>query len=356
MAAGLAVSQDDLREGEVLELLQEEQSQDDMARASRSVIKTPIFRSPFFYYPFAGVVGSLSAFAVSHVLLGMSAIQNIPILPDALPYLLASSLTGFFIGMSYGLILRHLPKAVLGGLIGFSIALIWGALTSGIAEGLQFYCVDVLQTIHESRSDPIVKPYSGVGIVLRSAAGVFGWMCLGAGVALGPGLLLRSKNLLNIGLIAGTVGGAFGGLVLAVLNAETELVSGIALPVREAAGYGAFGLLVGLMLAAMQLASREAWFIFAKGPIKGKRLVFFQSPITFGSSVSSDIRLGGDPEIDPRHFTLSREGLRWLLTDNETQHGTYVNGHRLHRCLLSDNDVVTVGTTVLKFKSRRKRN
>jgi DNA-binding NtrC family response regulator len=59
-----------------------------------------------------------------------------------------------------------------------------------------------------------------------------------------------------------------------------------------------------------------------------------------------------DRWLSTRHARLTGAGGRWTLEDLGSKNGTSVNGARVRRARLADNDVIEVGSTLLLFRDR----
>ena len=51
------------------------------------------------------------------------------------------------------------------------------------------------------------------------------------------------------------------------------------------------------------------------------------------------------------HARLVRAGAAWVVTDNESRNGTFVNGERISRAVLADGDVLECGRTLFVFRA-----
>jgi hypothetical protein len=79
-----------------------------------------------------------------------------------------------------------------------------------------------------------------------------------------------------------------------------------------------------------------------------------QTQLTIGRSSSNDVTLAWDDQLSRVHAQLERVSTHWVLVDNASRNGTFVNGERLSgRRLLHDGDTVLVGSTSLTFKASR---
>lgn len=89
------------------------------------------------------------------------------------------------------------------------------------------------------------------------------------------------------------------------------------------------------------------------------RLVFASDPkrvfditkdiISIGRMPENDIEIN-DSMISRRHIEIRREGGGWMLYDNNSLNGTFVNGDRVQKTVLRAGDVVTVGREKLTFE------
>jgi len=75
--------------------------------------------------------------------------------------------------------------------------------------------------------------------------------------------------------------------------------------------------------------------------------------------VDADVQIGrdvgmavvlGDSKVSRHHATITREGDGWVVVDAESRHGTFCNGERIERRVLSDGDQLQIGGTVLRFE------
>jgi hypothetical protein len=70
---------------------------------------------------------------------------------------------------------------------------------------------------------------------------------------------------------------------------------------------------------------------------------------TLGRSRNNDLVLDNQ-HISSSHAKLSWSKNQWLLTDNGSTNGTFVNGERIQEQFLLPNDVITFGTCPLRLK------
>lgn len=92
--------------------------------------------------------------------------------------------------------------------------------------------------------------------------------------------------------------------------------------------------------------------IYTKEPtLLGKRFVLDRRRLRVGRGSDNDIMLEGD-SVSRRHAFFERVGDHWVIVDDKSTNGTYVNDVQIEgRHELSTNDRIKVGPTILKYLS-----
>ena len=93
-----------------------------------------------------------------------------------------------------------------------------------------------------------------------------------------------------------------------------------------------------------------AWLVIMSGPGAGREFALHDRAFTIGRSYESDIVLDDDA-ASGQHARVIYENGPFILYDLASSNGTYINGHRVHKCILIDGDVVQIGRTRLVFKT-----
>ena len=115
------------------------------------------------------------------------------------------------------------------------------------------------------------------------------------------------------------------------------------------------GLCIGLLIGLAQVILKEAWLKVEAGFRPGRELMLAKAEITLGRAESCDLGLFGDSGVDKTHARLLRKGERWLLVDNGSGTGTFLNGRRIDGPTpLNSGDEIRLGRNVLRFGERRK--
>ncbi len=199
---------------------------------------------------------------------------------------------------------------------------------------------------------------------------LFGWTLTGLliGVAVGAyDLLLRTlrqesargavKKVLH-GALGGTVGGLVGSLCFVgirwFLSALTRRPADEMLS-SSAVGFVALGACIGWLIALAQVILKEAWIRVEKGFRPGRELILTKPETIIGRSEGCDVGLYGAAGVEKVHARIVQSGADYLLVDEQTAEGTYLNGNRIDGpTLLRAGDRIRVGDCELRFEERRK--
>jgi pSer/pThr/pTyr-binding forkhead associated (FHA) protein len=90
-------------------------------------------------------------------------------------------------------------------------------------------------------------------------------------------------------------------------------------------------------------------YLQAEGP-DGPRLVSLDDPMVHvGRSFTAGIRLD-DHTISRRHAIFVRRAGHTRILDDHSVNGTFVNGFRVEEAILTDSDVVVLGSVVFVYR------
>jgi hypothetical protein len=184
------------------------------------------------------------------------------------------------------------------------------------------------------------------------------WACVGAGIGVGMNLARATPIQLRNSVLGGTLGGAVGGLFFDPIDRFVpfdSLFDGGA-GVSRLVGLIAIGVCIAVFLALIERLASVAWIRVRTGPLAGKAFVLYRTPTLVGSSSSADIYLFKDAEIDPEHASIHRVGRYFEIEDNGSRTGIKVNDHPVRRRRMVSGDQIAIGSTVLEFEERAKRN
>ncbi|NOX62103.1 MAG: FHA domain-containing protein [Chloroflexi bacterium] len=100
-------------------------------------------------------------------------------------------------------------------------------------------------------------------------------------------------------------------------------------------------------------ASSYAWLVMLRGPRRGRLYPLKPEGVSLGRGEANDICLD-DESVSRFHARIVAEpgpsGLQFIVQDLASVNGTFVNGERITRQALKDEDRLQLGNTVLVFK------
>jgi hypothetical protein len=262
-------------------------------------------------------------------------------------------------GLSLGLVLafglgvldaifssRGAAPALLRGLFVAAIGLVGGLLGSAVGQGLF--------SLSEGMAAKILLAFGWVltGLLIGASFGVFDVI---ARLMRNEGASGAVKKVVN-GLIGGGVGGMVGGILYILLL----VALGAMFQRDDILSSGAWGMVVlgaciGLFIGLAQVILKEAWVRVEAGFRPGRELILSKDVITIGRAESCDIGLFGGQGVEKVHARILHRGNRYLLSDDDTPGGTYVNDEKISEPTpLRNGDIIRVGNCVLRFGERAK--
>ncbi|NLB94917.1 MAG: FHA domain-containing protein [Armatimonadetes bacterium] len=75
------------------------------------------------------------------------------------------------------------------------------------------------------------------------------------------------------------------------------------------------------------------------------------APAVIGRSAESDLPLVQDSTVSRRHASVIRQEGGYLIRDEGSSNGTFVNGQRVTEQLLRPGDEIQVGSTRIRFEA-----
>lgn len=158
-------------------------------------------------------------------------------------------------------------------------------------------------------------------------------------------------------MLRGVVGGALGGLLGGVLDLQLADAWAHVFPARmnlwspSLTGFIALGMCIGLMIALTQVILQDAWLKVEAGFRSGRELLLARPILTIGRAEACDLGLFGDAAIDKLHARIYQQDGRYLIADNSSATGTFVNDLRVVApVLLRSGDLIRVGSAYLRFR------
>ncbi len=92
---------------------------------------------------------------------------------------------------------------------------------------------------------------------------------------------------------------------------------------------------------------RKLKLVVARGGVLSEH-TFDKEVITIGAMDDNDVVLDDDT-VSRNHCTIALEGDTYVITDHDSTNGTYVNRVRIRAAYLAPNQVITLGSTEIRF-------
>jgi hypothetical protein len=244
---------------------------------------------------------------------------------------------------------RGFGAVAVRGLFVALIGLVSGLLGGAVGQGL-FDLTDTEWLAEALRAFGWVL----TGLLIGASVGVFDVL---ARLARGEGASGAVRKVLH-GLLGGGIGGLLGVLFYILLSMGLARLFGR--PAADIYSRGAWGMVVlgaciGLFIGLAQVILKEAWVRVEAGFRPGRELILTKDQITIGRAESCDIGLFGGQGVEKVHARILLKGKRYLLADDDTPGGTYLNDERISAPTpLRHGDIIRVGNCVLRFGERQK--
>jgi hypothetical protein len=353
--ADIIISKEDLKDPAIDDIVNLQRSLAPKAGEKIADIKTPFFYNPIFYYTLAATLGAVVVWGISEPFYEERR-RGIPFISDYILFGPVAGMLGLSIGTVYGIVNRNIKKMLYCGIVGAGVGLGVTLLTTFIAD-IGFGITSQIAMAFMRDSEHVIKPgefpLTGMAFFIFMCGRGIAWSIISMGAGLGLGVALKSKKLLLNGFVGGMVGGLLGGLFFDPISRFITLHSGNAW-LSRCVGFIAVGVFVGFFIGLFENLSKEAWFQMLKGPLSGKQFILFKSPMIIGSSPKSDVYLFKDPDIAPIHASVSKAGSKYLLKDEGSDKGTFVNGKKVDKYILQHSDTITIGEAVLRYSEKTK--
>ncbi|MCW8132552.1 MAG: FHA domain-containing protein [Planctomycetota bacterium] len=356
--ADIIISNNDLKDPSIDDMINLQKSLQPQGGEKVEDVKTPFYLNPIFYYAVAAALAGLSIWAICEPYIDDTVpdTNNIPFVGDYLLFGPVAGALSLALGIVYGLSNRNLKQAAFCGVVGLGIGLLATMLTTIVADILFGITQNVAVATINVPPGGFKEgefPFKGISFFILMCGRGIAWSIISMGSGLGLGIALKSKKLTLNGLVGGMIGGLLGGLFF-------DPIGRFLVPPHSDAwmsrfvGFLAVCTFVGLFIGFFENISKEAWFQMVKGPLAGKHFIIFKNPMRIGSSPKSDIYLFKDPDVAPTHATVVKSGARYMLQDENSEKGVFVNGRKVEKHVLQPSDTVTIGETVLRYHEKQR--
>ncbi len=316
-------------------------------------------------YTFCGALGAVIAWAI---------MEPTPLLPDRMQEV--SYTASFFVGLISGLIVglaigtaesvsmlsrREAGMSILmgaligagGGILGISFGNTVFNIALSLAGGPGIYDA-IGHSVPESVSKhiPQATPNLLTFLLLLIGRGA-GWALLGSLIGLSQGIATGSTKKMINGFVGGLLGGGIGGSVFEILvwigqTGAAPLSPGMIRFIT----YGITGGSIGLFIGFIEEIAKKAWLVRLVGRNEGKEYMIFKPVTILGRSELVDLPVFGDPDISERHAQIVAQGQKYFIEDLGSYAGTYVNGQKITKEMLHDEDEIVIGKTRFLFRDK----
>jgi hypothetical protein len=186
------------------------------------------------------------------------------------------------------------------------------------------------------------------GIIIGSSLGLFDLIRVWSGQ--GESRVPRRKTV--NGIIGGLLGGLLGGLPFGLLLESRDTLPRSNLTI----GLVILGLCIGLLIGLAQVFFKEAWLKVERGFRAGREVLLTRDETVIGRAEGCEVGVFGDMDIDKQHARIVLDGDRYVLHDNHSARGTFLNDRRIGKPEpLQNGDLIRVGSCYLRFGERSKR-
>ena len=169
------------------------------------------------------------------------------------------------------------------------------------------------------------------------------------GLAIGAAVGASRKSLRPVvnGMVGGAVGGFIGGFLFDYIGSGSS--SGTT---ARFVAFGLTGLLIGIGTGLVEEITKQHWLEIISGGMSGKQFILYQNKVVIGSGPSCEITLIKDPAIAPEHLVLTSSSGGLALSPSSPINPVLVNGASVSSHALSDSDLIQVGSTILRYRSK----
>lgn len=169
------------------------------------------------------------------------------------------------------------------------------------------------------------------------------------GVAVGAALGAASRSTRRAinGAIGGFVGGFVGGFLFDYIGSGSS--SGV---MPRLVAIVVTGVLIGVSMGLVETARRENWLEIVSGGMAGKQFILYHQQTVIGSGADCHVTLIKDPAISPQQLQLTQNAGGLTARSLDPQRPAQVNGTAIMEQTLVDSDLLQVGSTVLRYRSK----
>ena len=105
-------------------------------------------------------------------------------------------------------------------------------------------------------------------------------------------------------------------------------------------------------MGLVETARREHWLEIVSGGMAGKQFILYHQQTVIGSGADCHVTLIKDPAISPQQLQLTQGAAGLTARSLDPQRPAQVNGSAILEHTLADADLLQVGSTVLRYRSK----
>jgi pSer/pThr/pTyr-binding forkhead associated (FHA) protein len=230
---------------------------------------------------------------------------------------------------------------------GLSLGLVFGAVGAMFGSGLGSTLANAIAG----------KGWDDSGLATQTLGRTLVFVPIGLflGAAIG-GSSLTAKRVIQ-GAIGGAIGGAVGGGLFdtigkifskAILTVQGQTHGEVGGPPRAIA-FMIMGAAIGLFIGLVERLTRSAWIRIQYGRNEFKEFSIDSSQTFLGRSESATVPLMGDPNVQPSHAQIQKQGPNYVLIDGGSAVGTVLNGQFVQQAVLTSGSTIQIASFSLQF-------
>lgn len=108
--------------------------------------------------------------------------------------------------------------------------------------------------------------------------------------------------------------------------------------------------LPGSAAAPPPVARTPTRIVVLNGANAGAQFYLQGSLVTIGRGCNVDVQLDADPTVSRRHARLEKQGSQWILIDEGSLNGSYVNGQPVQQKVIQVGDILRLGNTEMRVE------
>src|SRR5579875_3677854 len=133
-------------------------------------------------------------------------------------------------------------------------------------------------------------------------------------------------------------------------NCRCTVAPSTPMPVSDPLGGIAYGGSTGVAAPMAGVGTAVGRLVGIEGPLVGQIIPLEKPNITIGREADRDIVISNDPTVSRTHAELSYMNGVWMVRDNNSSNGTFVNGVRISSQVLHPGDTVQFGSSRFRFE------